>query len=423
MTFPAGLAPSQLRTLSNIGHCKWIPASAGMKCPGGDADATGVTVSQVIRFLSISIKTEFLDAKITNVNIRAICAIRDFGLILCSFLYNESAISASSAATVFVFLFGFLFSFDIRYSTFDCSIFSSIFFSVFSVSLCFSLLSLVFSLKPNAESRTPERSLTMEKPNTFQHTVSKVFSINPGTAGLFRTVRFTYFVSTVHRERTRIYTLYRSHSRSGRRGRMRRHTRDYMASRGRDTGKSRPKGRHSLLFGIVGDNALCSLSMFKERARNLMPMFRLPLSSPGVCGTNPPAKPTGKFYRPNRQWCGARRGGGEGSPRARVSLEQFKQPCCNPSAIFVYVAERQQRERSSGHRRAAGSMARTRASRIMDVLEMKKRYDFHIREDQQNMGTGNAAVSRCLYPFLRPREFFNRPVTPLCKTVRAGVAY
>ena len=52
----------------------------------------------------------------------------------------------------------------------------------------------------------------MEKPNPFQHTVSKVFYIN------------------------------HSISRSGRRGRMRRHMRENMASRGRDTGKSCSQG-------------------------------------------------------------------------------------------------------------------------------------------------------------------------------------
>ena len=253
----------------------------------------------------------------------------------------------------------------------------------------------------NPKPETRKEILTMVKLNSFQHTFSKVFPI-PGTAGIFRTVRCAYFVSAVHRERTGGFTLFRSHSRSGRRGRMRRHIRDNMASRGNELGISFLQG---------------------SAVWTLLPMVQLSLSSPGVCSTNPPFKPTGKFYEPNRQWCGAPRGGGEGSPRARVSFEQQGQPCCNPSAIFMSVADWQQQARSSGHRRAASSFwARTRASRIMDLLEMKKRYDFHIHEDQQNMGTGNAALSRCLYPFLRPREFFDRPVTPLCKTVRAGVA-
>ena len=65
MTFPAGLAPSQLRTLSNIGHCNWIPASAGMKPPGGDAGSTGDTFLQVIRLLLFSIKTKIRRAKTT----------------------------------------------------------------------------------------------------------------------------------------------------------------------------------------------------------------------------------------------------------------------------------------------------------------------------------------------------------------------
>ena len=289
----------------------------------------------------------------------------------------------------------FQFLSSVQYSKFYCpNVRHSLLF--FSVSLCFSLLPLGFSLKPNAESRMPERPLTMKKPNPFQHTASKVFSINPGTAGLFRTVGCTYFVSAVHRERTVFCTLFRSHSRSGRRGRMHRHMRDNMASRGRDTGKSRPEGGHSPLFHIVWDDVLCSLSMCKKRGKDFLPRICPPLSSPGVCGSNPPEKPTDVFYRLNRQWCGARRGGGEGSPRARVSFEQHR------------------------HRRAASSTARTRASWIMDLLDMIKRCYFHIHEDQQNMGTGNAALSRCLYPFLRPLDFFNSPTKPLCKTVRAG---
>ena len=259
----------------------------------------------------------------------------------------------------------------------------------------------------------------MEKPNPFQHTVPKVFHIN-----LFN-------------------------SRSGRRGRMPRHMRDNMASRGRDTGKLRPEGRHCLLFGIGWDNVFCSLSMCKKRGNDFLPsghspllsivwddvlcpmhlqkitnllprIFSLPLSSPGVCSENPPAKPTVMFYRPNRQWCGAPRGGGEGSPRARVSICQHERACCNASAIFTPVADRQQQKRSSGHRRAASIMARTRASRIMDLLDMKKRHEFHIGGNQQNMRTGTAALSRCLYPFLRPLDFFNSPTKPLCKAVRAG---
>ena len=280
----------------------------------------------------------------------------------------------------------------------------------------------------------------MEKPNPFQHTVPKVFHIN-----LFN-------------------------SRSGRRGRMPRHMRDNMASRGRDTGKLRPEGGRCPCFDIrcngaqnkgrrgsasppyngghfnfdnmqrcvsIWDkgksglcppasppyNAMCFLCCDFVAAgvvTNLLPrIFSLPLSSPGVF-TKPPAKPTVMFYRPNRQWCGAQRGGGEGSPRARVSICQHERACCNASAIFTPVADRQQQKRSSGHRRAASIMARTRASRTMDLLDMKKRYDFHPGEAQQNMGTGNAALSRCLYPFLRPLDFFNSPTKPLCKAVRAG---
>ena len=292
----------------------------------------------------------------------------------------------------------FIFSFDIRYSivqVFD------ILFCLFSVSLCFSLLSLVFGLKPNAESQKPGKVLTMVKSNPFQHTVSKVFHI-PGTAGLFRTVGCSHFATAVHRERTVFCTLFRSHSRSGRRGRMQRHMRDNMASRENGPGKPISKGGRIKI--------LCRWSC-------------PPISSPGVCNTNPPIKPTGKFYRPNRQWCGARRGGGEGSPRARVSFKQQERIRFNPSAIFCAIADRQQRGRSSGHRRAASSTARTRVSRIMDLLDMKKRYDFHIRAAQQNMGTGNALFQRCLYPFLRPLEFFNRSVAPLCKTVRARGAF
>ena len=236
----------------------------------------------------------------------------------------------------------------------------------------------------------------MVKPNPFQCTVSKVFSI--------------YF-----------------NSRSGRRGRMSRHMRDNMASREGRSEKWSSEGGHSPLFGIVWDDVLCSLSMCKRRVEDLLPRICPPLSSPGVCGTNPPEKPTGKFYKPNRQWCGAPRGGGEGSPRARVSFErqkykQHERACCNLSAFFAHVADRQQQGRSSGHGRAASSTARTRTSWIMDLLNMIKWYNFHIREDQQNMGTGNAFFQRCLYPFLRPLEFFNRPMSPLCKTVRAGVA-
>ena len=185
-------------------------------------------------------------------------------------------------------------------------------------------------------------------------------------------------------------------SRSGRRGRMPRHMRDNMASWRRDIGMSCPEGK---------------------RFQISMPRICLPLSSPGVCGTNPPAKPTGKFYEPNRQWCSAPRGGGEGSPCTRVTFEQQKRTCCNPSAISVSVSDRQQQARFSKHRRTASSTAR-----IRDLLEIEMWHDIHLREAQQNMGTGNAALSRCLYPFLRPREIFNRTITPLFKTVRAGVA-
>ena len=389
----AGLTPSQLWPPQNTRHYKWVPAFAGMKRSGGDAKSSGVTVSQVMRFLCLTICFPGLNK---NAEIRAICAIRVFGLILCSLLYNGSAIS-SSAATVFVFLFGFLsFGSIFHILLFECSIFSFILSPCFSVSLCFQ--TFIFGFYPKSDIRKGYPS--MVKPNPLQHTLSRVFHI-PGTAGIFGTVYCTYFISAVHRERTGKCTLFRSHSRSGRRGRMQRHMRDNMASRGRDNGKLRSRG---------------------SDIWTLLPMVQLPLSSPGVF-TNPPLKPTGKFYKPNRQWCGAPRGGGEGSPRVRVSFEQQKRTRCNPSALFAPVADRQQQARSSAHRRAASSTARTRVSRIMDLLDMKKRHDFHIREDQQNMGTGNAFFQRCLYPFLRSRTFFNRPITPFCKTVRAGVAY
>ena len=334
---------------------------------------------------------------------------------------------AKSVVPVFVFYLWF----NIRNSI--VRVFDILFylFSVFSVSLCCISLSLIICLFFSSLPETRERILSMKKSNPFQHTASKVFSINPGTAGLFRTVGCTYFVSAVHRERTVFCTLFRSHSRSGRRGRLRRHTRDNMASRENGSGNSFSKGGHSPLFHIVWGNALCSFSMCKKRGKDFLPSghsplfrhclgrcalshsltknhksfaedFSPPLSSPGVCSTNPPAKPTGMFFRPNRQWCGALRGGGEGSPRARVSFEQQERTCFKPSAIISSVADRQQRGRFSKHRRAAGSTARTRASRIMDLLEMEKWHDFHIREDQQNMGTGNAHFQRCLYPFLRP---------------------
>ena len=239
--------------------------------------------------------------------------------------------------------------------------------------------------------------LSMGKPNSFQCTVSKVFSI--------------YF-----------------NSRSGRRGRMRRHMRDNMASRGRDTGKSRPKGGRNWT-SMPRAGTACSFSLFgsmcfepfnnKRSPKSFAEDFSLPLSSPGVCCTDPPAKPTNKLFKPNRQWCGAPRGGGEGSPRALVSFRQFICACCNPSAVFTPVADRQQQKRSSAHTRTACSTARTRASWIMDLLDMIKRYNFHIHGNQQNMGTGNALCQRCLYPFLRPRRFFNSPMKPLCKLVRA----
>ena len=222
--------------------------------------------------------------------------------------------------------------------------------------------------KPKSDIR--KGSLSMKKSNPFQHTLTRVFHIS-------------------------------LNSRSGRRGRMRRHMRDNMASRANRPGNLFPEGGR------------CQISL---------PRICPSQSSPGVF-TNPPAKPTGMFFRPNRQWCGARRGGGEGSPRARVSFEQQERVCFKPLAIFSSIADRQQQGRSSGHGRAVSSMARTRASRLRDMLDMRKRHDFHIREAQQNMGTGNAALSRCLYPFLRPLEFYDRPISPLYKTVRAGVAY
>ena len=217
-------------------------------------------------------------------------------------------------------------------------------------------------------------------------------------------------------------------SRSGRRGRMRRHMRDNMASRGRDTGKLRPEGGHRPLFGtrhcrVFGNDQkhdFCLLPVFKSGHESFAEDFSLPLSSPGVF-TNPPAKPTGMFFRPNRQWCGALRGGGEGSPRACVSFEQQERTRFNPSAIFCAIADRQQRGRSSGHRRAASSTARTRASWIMDLLDMIKRSNFHIHEAQQNMGTGNAVFTAVPVPVFAA-TIRNRPMTPLFKTVRAGVA-
>ena len=362
----AGPGALLIQSLQNIRHCKWIPAFAGMKRLGGAAYATEETESYLNGFLE--------NQKKNPRNLRHprlwFCA-----LCFCIFLN--------------------ILSFDIRNSLvrlFD------ILLSPCSLCLCVvCLLSFVFSPKPNAECL--KGLLSMEKPNPFQHTLTRVFYIN------------------------------HKYSRSGRRGRMSRTMRDNMASREDRSGIRSSKGSDVwILLPMVGTAHFLELfgsTHFdpfnnKRSPESFAEDFRLPLSSPGVCSTNPPAKPTGKFTRPNRQWCGAPRGGGEGNPRACVSVEQHEQTCCNLSAVFAPVADRQQRDCSSKHRRAASSMARTRATRLRGMLEMRKRYDFHIREDQQNMGTGNAFFQRCLYPFLRSRTFFNRPITPLCKTVRAG---
>ena len=361
MTFPAGPAATLKRPPQNIRHCKWIPAAAGMKRSAVDAGSIGDTVSQVIRFL-----TRFLLLE-QQYEIHATCVIRGSGFLFFLFL---------SFYSIFEILF--------------CI------FSLSSVSLCcmsfvFYHLSLLFVFTRNPRPETRKGILSMVKPNSFQHTLPRVFYIN-------------FF-----------------NSRSGRRGRMRRHMRDNMASREERSGKCSSKGSDVwILLPIVSTAHFLELfgsTHFdpfnnKRSPESFAEDFRLPLSSPGVY-TNPPFKPTDKFFRPNRQWCGAPRGGGEGSLRARVSIEQQERTCFKPSAMISSVADRQQRGRFSKHRRAACSTART-----MGLLE--KRHEFHIHEHQQNMGTGNALFQRCLYPFLRPREFFNSPAIPLCKTVRAG---
>ena len=133
MTFPAGLAPSQLRTLSNIGHCKWIPASAGMKPLGGDAGSTGDTFSQVIRFLLFSIKTKIRRAKTTmQKSYRSMQSV--ISVFLCVLLLITNPRYPRHPRLRFLSL---VFSFRSIFEILFC------FFSVFSVSLCFRLLSLV----------------------------------------------------------------------------------------------------------------------------------------------------------------------------------------------------------------------------------------------------------------------------------------
>ena len=420
VAYPAGSASSLIWPSHHIRHCKWIPAFAGMKRSGGDARSTGDTVLQAIRFPLIS--------ECRKANNRLIW---------------QSVISASG----FVFYFW---------------------------PLIFALVFPPKSEKPISDIR--KGSLSMEKSNPFQHTVSKVFSINPGTAGPLALIGTTYLVTVKNQKSAMLcgstalrgkvfwercgkhffskkgfprkssflssfhplffpflHSFPITISRSGRRGRMRRHMRDNMASRVDRSGNlfaeggrcpcsgiscngTQNKGRRESAFPPY--NATCSLCCVLVAAgvvRNLFAEdFSLPLSSPGVCCTNPPSKPTGKFTKPNRQWCGAWRGGGEGSPRARVSFEQQERTFINPSAIFAPVADRQQRDRSSKHRRAASSTARTSG-----LLE--KRHEIHIREDQQNMGTGNAVFMAVPVPVFAA-IFFNRPVTPFRQTARAGVA-
>ena len=432
VTYSAGPAASLKWPPSDIRHCEWVPACAGMKRSGGDAGSTDEKV--------LNSNKRLIHEEVRRIR-RDFCAHRQRPMIFKMMITN-------SLQRILIWML--------------------------YIPGTAGLLALLGStyLVPDKNQKSAMPSQARLCPGTagpaqpgLWHCLGRSILLRPTTRnqqccvqtqlcrkkflgkgaenpflqkGVFRKLlsflSFPFFILFLF-------------SRSGRRGRMRRHMRDNMASRADRPGNLSVEGGRCQSTSII-----CNGAQNKGRRESAFPPYKAtclrccvfnadehvqksfaedlcpPLSSPGVCSTNPPAKPTDVFYKPNRQWCGARRGGGEGSPRARVScvtrvsFEQHGRSCRNSSAILSSIAVRQQQERPSAHRRAASRMARTRASRLRDMLEMRKRYDFHPGEAQQNMGTGNALSQRCLYPFLRPLESFNRSATPFCKTVRAGGA-